>query len=408
MATHAKVSLDAESIELGDLGRKVLLTGAVVGVLSMVGAIVFALIEKNGVARFFQSYLVAFAWFLSITLGALFFVTLQHLVRAGWSVVVRRGAEILASNVVLLAILSLVIVVPVIAGNSPLYLWTDAERVATDHLLHEKHAYLNPVFFTIRVVLYFGIWIFLSRFFLRRSAEQDQRGDVELTSKMEAISAPGMILFALSLTFAAFDFLMSVEPYWFSTIFGVYVFAGAVMGFFALISLLFMALQKGGRLTSSISVEHYHDLGKFLFAFVFFWAYIAFSQYMLIWYGNIPEETAWIIRRQTGNWVWLGLLLLFGHFALPFVGLMSRNVKRRRLTLGLWAVWLLAMHYADLYWLVMPAFLPDGWTFSAIDPLVFLGMGGLYLASTAWIAQGRALRPLHDPRLPESVAFENF
>jgi hypothetical protein len=200
---------------------------------------------------------------------------------------------------------------------------------------------------------------------------------------------------------------MSLNPRWFSTIFGVYYFSGAVVGFLAAVILLAMSLQAGGRLEASITVEHYHDLGKLLFAFVIFWGYIAFSQYLLIWYANIPEETDWYLVRQAGGWATVSLVLLFVHLLIPFFGLLSREVKRRKALLGFWAVWLLVAHWIDLYWLVMPSVAPAAPPLRATDIGCLLGIGCLYLAAIFHAADGRALVPVGDPRLAESLAFEN-
>ena len=224
---------------------------------------------------------------------------------------------------------------------------------------------------------------------------------------MERLSGPALLLLALTVTFAAFDWLMSLDPRWYSTIFGVYYFSGAIVGFLAAVILLAMLLQRGGRLTASVTVEHYHDLGKLLFAFVIFWGYIAFSQYLLIWYANIPEETGWYLVRQTGDWAGVSVLLLCVHLLLPFFGLLSREVKRRKVLLGFWAVWMLAAHWIDVYWLVMPSVSPTRPPLAMVDFGCLAGLGCLYLAAVAHAAQGRALLPLGDPRLPESLAFEN-
>jgi len=189
--------------------------------------------------------------------------------------------------------------------------------------------------------------------------------------------------------------------------FGPYYFAGGVVGFYAVLTLITFWLQGQGRLAKLINLEHLHDYGKLLFAFVFFWAYLAFSQYMLIWYANIPEETGWIIRRQSAGWGWLALVLLFGHFLLPFAGLISRYAKRNRKMLLFWAAWIFVMHWADIYWLAMPEFSPVGVPLHLLDLLCFVGLGGLYVAGLAWLAGGRSLVPTKDPRLADSIAFEN-
>jgi len=197
---------------------------------------------------------------------------------------------------------------------------------------------------------------------------------------------------------------MSLSPHWFSTIFGVYYFAGCVVGSLALLIVMTRALQLSGRLTHAVSVEHYHDLGKLLFGFTFFWAYIAFSQFLLIWYANIPEETMWYQKRMENGWQWVSLLLLFGNFIVPFLGLMSRHVKRQPKLLAGWAAWLLLMHYVDLYWLAMPEVLVSP-SIGLTELGCLAAFGGLMVAAWSKVAAKHALIPVHDPRLPESLAF---
>jgi hypothetical protein len=351
---------------------------------------------------------LAVVYFLSIGLGALFFVTLQHLTRAGWSVAVRRLAELMAATLPLVALLLVPILAAMVQGNPSLYIWVDDNMVQADELLRAKQAYLNVPFFLLRVVVYFLVWAILSRFFLRNSLRQDQSGDLRLSAAMQRMSAPGMMLFALTTTFCAVDLLMSLTPHWYSTVFGVYFFAGSVIGFLATTILATQALQSQGVLRQTVTVEHFHDLGKLLFGFVFFWGYIAFSQYMLIWYANMPEETEWFLKRQTGGWVWVSLVLLFGHFIMPFAGLLSRHVKRHRQALAFWACWMLVMHWLDLYWLVMPSLREEQPPFSVMDLTCFVGVGGLAIAAFAYGARGKLLLPAKDPRLDESLAFENI
>ena len=306
---------------------------------------------------FFRSYLLSYVFVLSLALGALFFVILQHLVRAGWSVSIRRLAELVAATLPVLAILFLPLLIPVVTGMEGVWEWSNRHAVEHDTtgLLAHKAAYLNVPFFIVRCAVCFAVWILLARYFVKRSIEQDTSGDVNLTLRMQWWSAPAMLLYGLTVTVFSIDMLMSLNPHWFSTIWGVYFFSGAVVGFFALLALLVVAVQRAGRLTRSITIEHYHDIGKLAFAFVVFWAYIAFSQYMLIWYANIPEETLWYQVRQGDDW-WLGvsLLLLCGHFVAPFLALISRWPKRRRAPLVVAAVWLLLMHWLDLYYLIAP------------------------------------------------------
>lgn len=404
---------------LSSLGPRILRVAGVVGIVGVALAFILGFVqrEEGGLAHFLHAYLVSYCFILSIALGALFFIITQHLVRAGWSTSVRRLAELMAGTLPIMLILFLPVLLSVLTGSGLLYLWDNEQMVqdnAHSHLIMEKAAYLNPTFFGIRAVGYFAIWGLLSWYFLSRSVEQDETGNPQLSSKMQGFSAPAVLLFALSVTFAAFDWIMSMLPTWYSTIFGVYFFAGCAWSFFATIALLGMTLQKSGRLKNAISIDIYHDLGKFLFGFTVFWAYIAFSQFMLIWYANIPEETEWYIIRQQGAWGWVAVILIFGHFFIPFFGLMSRTVKRNKPLLAFWCVFVLVMHWIDLYWLIMPnythRFLESETVtgFGLIDISCAIGLIGLGIASFAWVASGRSLVAVRDPRLPEALAFKNF
>ncbi len=376
---------------------------AAIGVVAL--ALGGLLSRGDAIARsdFFRAYLTSYVFFLSLALGGLLFVLLAHLMRAGWSVALRRVAEVVAWTLVPLAPLALVVLV----GMHDLYEWTHAEAVAADALLQHKQVWLNPTFFVVRVLIYLTSWAGMAALLLRRSLAQDRTGDPALTQQSEALAGPATLVFAFTVTFAAFDFVMSLDPHWYSTIFGVYFFAGAFLGFCALLIVLLALLGRASDLGRLVGVEHCHDLGKLLFAFVVFWAYIGFSQYMLIWYANLPEETVWYRIRQTGPWTAVSLLLLFGHFLAPFLLLMSRHPKRRRAVLVAAALWLLAMHWLDLFWLVLPGARPDGPLFRAVDGLCFVGLGGLFLAALAWRLGRVNLIAARDPRLDESLRFEN-
>lgn len=396
-----------DNIRLGAAADSVVKIGGGIGAISLLACL--GLGFTGDTKRFLVSYLTAYAWILSIAVGALWWVTLQHLVNAKWSIVLRRVGELMAQTMPLMAILALPIIIPTAMGNDALYSWVQHDP--TDHMMHHKAPYLNITSFVVRCVIYFGFWAVLSRYFFKTSLAQDQSKEpASLNGKMQAVSAPGMIFLALTLTFAAIDLLMTLEPAWFSTIFGVYYFAGAVVGFHSMFALILMWLQKQGSLKKSVTTEHYHDLGKMMFAFTIFWAYIAFSQFMLIWYANIPEETFWYKLRFAGDWKLISALLLVGHFVLPFFGLLSRHIKRNRKTLGFWAVWILVVHYLDMYWLVKPVLhedkLPTGDIL--LDVTAVVGMLGLFFAAAAMAAKKVRLVPVKDPRLPKSLAFENF
>jgi uncharacterized membrane protein len=377
--------------------------GSLTAVIGIAGSLALAMTREHGWEQLLETYLVSFSLFLALSLGALFFVLLQHVTRAGWSVVVRRIAEAIAANVWLLAVLA----VPIVAGMHHLYHWSHLEEAAHDPILAGKMGFLNPTFFIIRLVVYFLIWGALASFFHRTSIRQDSTGDPALSMRMERAAGPGLVLFALTTNFAAFDLLMSLDPHWFSTIYGVYFFAVSVVCFFAVMPKVLVGLQLKGVLPNAVTPEHFHDLGKLLFAFVVFWAYIAFSQYMLIWYGNIPEETGWYLKRQTGDWAWVSLVLLFGHFIIPFVVLISRFVKRRPRMLAATGVYMIVMTWIDLYWLVIPEFSPGVARFGLIDVLCFLGLAGVYSVGLALGLRRHSLIPERDPRLRESLMFRN-
>ncbi len=352
----------------GAFGRNALIAGVVGIALSVIGYFLNA-------GQFFRSYLVAYQFWLTVALGALFFVMLHHLVSAKWSIVLRRIAEVLSQGIPLMAILF----IPVIAGMPYLYEWSHKDIVAGDPILSGKAGYLNATFFIIRAVIYFAVWSYLARRLYKVSLEQDEGFKPEQVRKFRVTSAPGMIIYALTVTFASFDWMMSLDARWFSTIFGVYIFSGAVVGVLAIIIIIALYLRGKGILAESITVEHYHDLGKLLFAFVVFWAYIAFSQYLLIWYGNIPEETIWYRERWVGWWKAVSLLIVFGHFTVPFLILITRRAKRNPGFLAIMAGWMLIMHWVDLYWVAMPSISHDEVSVSWIDMATMLAVGGIFL-----------------------------
>jgi hypothetical protein len=399
---HGPADISKDALVVGDRAGRWAVTLGAAGLVALLGALGAAYAGgEGGSGRFFYAWLVSWVFFLSLALGALFFVMIQHLTRSGWSVVVRRIAEIVASTLLPLAILG----IPLLFGLGELYPWAGGAHGAHAAAIEAKRAYLNVPFFVARAAVYFTVWILLAWRFGSRSRAQDASGDPKITVGLERLAAPGTILFALTVSFFSFDWLMSLNPLWSSTIFGVYFFAGAVVGFFALLPLLVSLLQGRGYMRHAVSMEHYHDMGKLVFAFVVFWAYIAFSQYMLMWYANLPEETVWYRARQQGGWVWVSVLLLAGHFLLPFVALLSRFPKRRPGMLIPMAAWVLLMHLADLYWLVKPG--RASGTPGLLDALCFVAIGGLVFAAAAARLKTLPLVPLKDPRLGESLRFEN-
>jgi hypothetical protein len=402
----------ADSIRLGEEGKGLFVRAAAISGAALVIAVVLGSSENDGFRRLSFAYLAAFAVVLAMNLGAIFWVTLQNLVNANWSVVLRRLGELFAMNAPFVFVLSLPIVVPAVFGNGIIYDWADHAQAETDHLLHHKSPYLNPTFFAIRMVFYFAFWTLLARYYYTSSLRQDETAKADIPGAMQRVAGPSMIAFALTMTFAAIDFVMSVDAHWFSTIFGVYFFASCVLCIQATLSLASMWLQSHGRLKKSVTVEHYHDLGKMLFAFTVFWAYVGFSQFMLIWYANLPEETFWYKERVAGGWTgggWgtVAAALLFCHFVIPFFFLLSRHIKRNKTTLAVGAIWMLLMVYLDMYWLVMPA-VDEHPNFGAMDLCCLIGLVSALVAAIARRAQGVNLIPTKDPRLARSLAFENI
>jgi hypothetical protein len=376
----------------------------VVGAASaLLGAVVCAILGAANPKQFFFSWLVSFLFFLSLALGGLFFVLIQYASQGSWGIVVRRIGETVFATIPVMAALF----IPLLFGLHDLYAWSVPGAADHDALLRWKAPFLNVSFFLIRAVVYFGCWSFIALLYYRLSRGQDATGDPAVSARLRRFAGPSIIVLALTQTFASIDWIVSLTPHWYSTMFGVYFFAGSFVGFIALLSILAAAMRRAGLLDAVITAEHLHDLGKFLFAFTAFWAYIAFSQFFLMWYANLPEETIWFKARITGSWKMVTILLMVGHFGIPFLYLMGRAVKRRGWTLAVGGAWMLAMHFVDLYWQVMPTLHPEGIRPSVLDVAAFAAVGGCFVAAVGWLMRRQALVPLRDPRLSESLAFEN-
>lgn len=415
-AAHKAELHPDEKVTMKALGGRIMLVSGAIGVLFLGLTVLFGSFDSayeqvnddHMVSRIHYSYVVAYTYFLSIALGALFFTMLQHLVKAKWSVVVRRLAEILTGTFPVMLLLALPIIIPLLMGKDGAFGAWVTPTAENEHLIHLKSAWLNPGFFAGRIIFYCVVWIALSRYFFKKSVEQDESGDPAISDTLRKVSAPMFIVYALTLCGAAFDLLMSITPGFFSTIFGVYYFAGCAMAIFTVLTLTSLFLQKKGKMVHSVNVEHYHDLGKLTFAFVFFWSYIAFSQFMLIWYANLPEETFFFQPRMFTSWNAVSLTLLFGHCMFPFLFLLSRWTKRILPLHVFFCLWLLVMHFVDLFWIVMPAFTPDGFTFGVTDITAMLGVGGIFVATAAHVSRKVNLIPIKDPGLSESLTFENY
>jgi hypothetical protein len=416
VSDHAHKTLPAdEKVTLGQIASKTMGISVGVGVAGLgLGA---AMSSQTGhfAEAFGTAYLVGFAYFLSLSLGALFFVLIQHLSRAGWSVTVRRVAELMAANVLTMAVLAVPLFI--LAGA----IWVSQWDGGHGHYKWGKAVWLTQSFFIGRLMIYLFIWVAMAWYYWKRSVRQDTTGDRSITEKLQSISGAMVVIFALTLSAAAFDLMMSLSPAWFSTMFAVIYFAGSFLGFFCALILILRFCQSKGLMASAVSVEHYHDLGKWAFGFVVFWAYVSFSQFMLIWYAATPEETIWYAERGASTsphhvgpmfWTGVSLILLFGHFLIPFPGMISRSVKRHAKALSFWAIWLLLFHLIDLFWIIVPnSSALRGVAGGMIVPVVatWVGVGGFWVAGLCLLAgRNGSLIACKDPRLGEALAFENY
>ena len=378
----------------------------IIGGPALVVAVIGGVFNLN---QFWQSYLLAFTFWLHLGLGCLGLLMLHHLVGGRWSYVIQRLLETGALTLPLMAILF----IPLIFGMSSLYPWTDSEHVAHSELLTHKSSYLNTPFFLGRAILYWLVWVGLAYLLNRWSLAQDQTDDpalaVRLASRMRRLSAIGIILFMLTATFAAYDWLMSLEPEWFSSIYGLLFMAGQGIAAFAvaIIGLRYLTTHPTAANIPWIAwTKIFNDLGNFLLGFVMIWAYFAFSQYLIIWSANLPEETVWYAHRSQGGWQWIGVLLIGCHFALPFLILLSRRAKRHIPLLIFLAGLILCMRLIDLFWLIVPAFYPTGLHLHWLDLALLIGIGGIWLSYYLRQLAGKSLLPRHDSRYQELIAYE--
>ncbi|HVN78127.1 MAG TPA: hypothetical protein VMW38_03960 [Terriglobia bacterium] len=365
-----------------------------IGILSIVAG---AFINP---AQFFHSYLLGYIFWLGLTVGCMAVLMLHHLSGGGWGIGIRRISEAATQTFPLLFLLFL----PLLFGRRFLYAWTRPEDVVHSDLLQHKTAYLNLQFFSARLVIYFAVWIVLSHFLNKWSAEQDRNADPGITRRMQTLSGPGLVLFGLTVTFASIDWVMSLDPEWFSTMFGLAFMEGQALTGLAFVIAVSALLSQHQPLCRVISSEHFHDLGKLLLAFVMIWAYLAFSQFLIIWSGNLPEEIPWYVRRLQGGWQWVGLVLVLFHFALPFLLLLSRDLKRNARTLAnvAWAV--ILMRLVDLFWLTAPQPGTGGFRVHWMDLAAPVGIGGLWLAIFFGRLVRRPLLALNDPEFKEILA----
>lgn len=370
-----------------------------VGALGLIASVIGYFLNEEMHEQFFFSYLVSFTFFTGISLASVFMVMFHHITKSSWGVVLRRIPETFGSYIWIWALA----VIPILVGMHDLYHWSHAEAVAADKILKAKAAFLNPTFFVIRQVVYFAIWGFIGHRLYKASVELEKTGDWGITTLMRKISAPGIPLLALSIAFASFDWLMSLDPHWFSTMFGVYFFAISFQSFWAVMLLMVFFLQRKGLLKNTIGQSHIYDLGAWLFAFTIFYAYIAFSQFMLIYYANLPEETLWFYHRLEGSWKYIAYSLLIFRFALPFLVLLNREQKHRRNVLAFVATVVVVIHFLEIYWIAMPTLSAHGIDFSWMDVTTFIGLGGVFFGLFFRQFIKNSMVPENDPMMDDCL-----
>jgi len=368
--------------------------------LVSVGGALLAVCIAGGLrdgGEFFRSYLVAFLFWIGITLGCLALLMIQHLTGGNWALVIRRILEAGSRTLPLMAVAAL----PLLAGMKTIYSWSRPGQ--SDPIILAKNLYLNSGFFIARTIFYFACWFMLVHLLNKWSREEDAGGNASLWARMEALSGGGLVLYGLTVTFASIDWVMSLEPRWYSTIYGLLFMVGQALAALAFSITMLIWLSGREPLSKAVRPSYFQDLGSFLLAFVMLWAYLEYSQFLIIWGGNLSEEIPWYIRRMQGIWGHVGLLLVLLNFALPFFLLLFRNVKRRTGSLLLVAALVLLMRLVDMYWMVLPAFGGGDVHLTWMNLLLPFGMGGIWLAYFTWQLQQMPILPVHDPRM-EGVA----
>jgi hypothetical protein len=388
---------DTTNSRISTWQRRSLLVGIAGVLLTVLGFLL-------GRDQLMRSYLFAFVFWTGMGVGCLCILLLHHTVGGKWGMVIRRLCEAGASTLPFMA----AFFVPILVTLPVLYVWAQP-GAAADTNIRSKMAYLNVPFFIIRTIVYFGVWTLYARWLTSWSAEQDRTGDERLIGKMRALSAPGLVVFTVTATFAFVDWIMSLEPRWFSTVYGAMFLVGETLEAFAFVIALVIVLSRLDPIREYITTQHLHDLGNLLFAFTVLWTYLAFSQYLIIWAGNLPDEIPWYLRRLREGWGGVAVALVIFQFCVPFLLLLQRDTKRRAERLFTVCVLILAMRVVDVYWMIEPSFYSNRVQVQWTDFVTLPGVGGIWLSLFFWHLRSHPLVPLKDPRLKgaprEMVAF---
>jgi hypothetical protein len=345
--------------------------------------------------------LILLMFMSSVGVGSLFLVSIEYVSGAVWSTPFRRITEFLGAVLFVLPLIAL----PLFFNIHDIFHWTHTEEVVKDEVLKGKSGYLNQNFFIIRNIIYVAVWIVFYLIIIKNSRKQDLSRDQLLTKKNIRLSAIFIPFFAITVTFASIDWIMSLEPHWFSTIFGVYYFSGTILAALAITTFLAVLLNEKGYFVKGIKSDHYYSLGAMLFAFTNFWAYIAFSQFLLIYYANLPEETFWFINRWEGSWMYVSLFLILVHFLIPYFGLLSQPSKMNPKRLKIMSIFILFAHMVDLYWLIMPTYSREGIVFGWMEIGYPLLAFGLVILVFSYVSKNKNLVPIGDPKLRRGLDF---
>ncbi len=391
--SHATSIKNPGTFEISGVLKNSFILFAAIGIIAFVAGL------KVDPDRTWASFVLNHFYFMCLGLGGIFFASLQWLTGAMWSAPVRRLSEAFSAYLPFVLISFVILCF----GIPHLYLWSHPEHVQGDLVLQGKSGYLSVGFFTIRNILAIVLWIFFSRKMVGNSLAQDKSGNYAFTLKNRTLAPGFLIIFGVTFTMASFDQLMSLDPHWFSTMFGVYCFAGLFYSNLAATCLLTLYMRAKGKLTGIVNDNHLHDLGKFMFAFTVFWAYIGFSQFMLIWYANLPEETGYFIHRFHGAWMNVSAFLLVGKFLLPFFFLLPRDAKRNPRILAFMGCFMLIAQWIDVLWMVQPEFFADGPRFGWQEIGVTLGFLGVFGLMVSRFLAKHNIVAIGDPRLSESV-----
>jgi hypothetical protein len=367
-------------------------------IAAIVGVVLAAVgLALSGVDRFFQAYLIAYNFWLGVALGSMALLMVQHLSGGAWGIVIRRPLEAAVSTIPAMAVLF----VPIAFGMHSLYEWTH-EGALNDPVIAAKAPYLNTTFFLARAVFYFAVWIGISQLLLKWSKEQDQTGDPAITDKLGYLSGGGLVAYTLTTTFATTDWLMSTNPHWFSTMWGPLFMVGQALAALALAINVLVFLMGSAPMDRVLNANHFHDLGKLLFAFLMLWAYLTFSQFLIVYSANLAEEVPHYLDRSQGGYQYITIALIFLHFIIPYALLLSRDVKRGIRRLRLIAAWLIFMRIVDYYWQVAPEF-NKTLSPSVADLAMPIALGGIFLTLFAMRLKSMPLLPVHDAGLEKAL-----